>query len=197
MVEEVGRLDFEKYLGLSMKEIAEKENKHVVDALCDLVVEDNLQTEFLGEQGRDNAQFTAEVMNSMYTIPGISDGGAHTKFLTGGAYATEILTWLVKEEGLVSLEEAHYKLSALPAFFGGVHDRGFLREGAPADIIVYDMDKLKLLPTEIAHDLPGGDWRRVQKAEGYRWTIVNGEVTFEDGNPTGALPGKLLRQGRG
>ena len=197
VVEEVGRRDFEKYLGLSMAQIAEMENKHVVDALCDLVVADKLQTEFLGEQGRDSAQFTAEVMNSMHVIPGISDGGAHTKFLTGGAFPTEILTWLVKEEGLVSLEEAHYKLSALPAFFGGVHDRGFLREGAPADVVVYDMDKLKLLPTEIAHDLPGGDWRRVQKAEGYRWTIVNGEVTFEDGAPTGALPGKLLRKGRG
>ena len=197
VVEEVGLRDFEKYLGLSMAQIAEMENKHVVDALCDLVVADKLQTEFLGEQGRDSAQFTAEVMNSMHVIPGISDGGAHTKFLTGGAFPTEILTWLVKEEGLVSLEEAHYKLSALPAFFGGVHDRGFLREGAPADVVVYDMDKLKLLPTEIAHDLPGGDWRRVQKAEGYRWTIVNGEVTFEEGAPTGALPGKLLRKGRG
>ena len=197
VVEEVGRRDFERYLGLSMKDIASQENKHVVDALCDLVVADKLQTEFLGEQGRDSAQFTAEVMNSMYVIPGISDGGAHTKFLTGGAFPTEILTWLVKEEGLVSLEEAHYKLSALPAFFGGVHDRGFLREGAPADIVIYDMDKLKLLPTEIAHDLPGGDWRRVQRAEGYRWTIVNGEVTFQDGEPTGALPGRLLRQGRG
>ena len=197
VVEEVGRRDFERYLGLSMKDIALQENKHVVDALCDLVVADKLQTEFLGEQGRDSAQFTAEVMNSMYVIPGISDGGAHTKFLTGGAFPTEILTWLVKEEGLVSLEEAHYKLSALPAFFGGIQDRGFLREGAPADIVIYDMDKLKLLPTEIAHDLPGGDWRRVQRAEGYRWTIVNGGVTFQDGKPTGALPGRLLRQGRG
>ena len=197
VVEEVGRRDFENYLGLSMKEIAANENKHIVDALCDLVVADNLQTEFLGEQGRDNAEFTAEVMNSMYVIPGISDGGAHTKFLTGGAFPTEILTWLVKEEGLVSLEEAHYKLSALPAFFGGFQDRGYLRDGSPADIVVYDMDKLELLPTEIAHDLPGGDWRRVQRAEGYRWTIVNGEVTFEDGKATGALPGKLLRQGRG
>jgi len=197
IVEEVGRPDFEKYLGLSMGQIAKMENKHIVDALCDLIVADKLQTEFLGEQGRDSAQFTAEVMNSRYVIPGISDGGAHTKFLTGGSYPTEILTWLVKEEGLVTLEDAHYKLSYLPAFFGGVQDRGFLREGAPADVVIYDMDKLKLLPTEIAHDLPGGDWRRVQRAEGYRWTIVNGEVTFKDGEPTGALPGKLLRKGRG
>ena len=50
-------------------------------------------------------------------------------------------------------------------------------------------------PNEVVHDLPGGDWRRVQKAEGYRWTLVNGQVTLEDGVPTGALSGKLLRHG--
>jgi N-acyl-D-aspartate/D-glutamate deacylase len=49
----------------------------------------------------------------------------------------------------------------------------------------------------VAHDLPGGEWRRIQKAEGYRWIMVNGEVTFEDGVATGALPGKVLRHGKG
>ena len=62
---------------------------------------------------------------------------------------------------------------------------------------MYDLDKLKVLPTTIAHDLPGGEWRRITMGEGYRWIMVNGEVTFEDGKPTGALPGKLLRHGRG
>ena len=72
-----------------------------------------------------------------------------------------------------------------------------LREGAPADIVVYDLEELKLLPTEVAYDLPGGDWRRVQQAEGYRWTLVNGQVTFEDGVQTGAMPGELLRYQKG
>ena len=62
---------------------------------------------------------------------------------------------------------------------------------------MYDLEKLNLLPTEVVHDLPGGDWRRIQRAEGYRWTLVNGEITFEDGEATGALPGRLLRHGRG
>ena len=198
VVEEVGNRDLEHYEGLSIEEIAEREGKHVIDALLDLVVADGLQTEFTAAlQGRDIPKYTAEVLRSLHTMPGLSDGGAHVKFSTGGRFPTELLVWLVRDEQVVSLEEAHYKLSYVPAFFGGFKDRGFLRESAPADIVVYDMERLGILPTEVAYDLPGGEWRRVQRAEGYRWIIVNGKVTFEDGKPTGALPGKLLRHGGG
>ena len=108
-----------------------------------------------------------------------------------------MLAWLVRDEQVMTLEDAHYKLSYLPAHMGGFQDRGFLREGLAADIVVYDLENLTSTLPEVVHDLPGDEWRRVQKAEGYRWTIVNGEVTFEDGIPTGATPGKLLRHGRG
>ena len=63
--------------------------------------------------------------------------------------------------------------------------------------MVYDYDNLAITPMEVAHDLPGGEWRRIQKAEGYRWIMVNGEVTFADGVCTHATPGKLLRHGQG
>jgi N-acyl-D-aspartate/D-glutamate deacylase len=65
-----------------------------------------------------------------------------------------------------------------------------------ADIVVYDLDNLKILPSEVVHDLPAGEWRRVQKAEGYRWVLVNGQVTFEDGKCSGATAGRLLRNGQ-
>ena len=77
----------------------------------------------------------------------------------------------------------------------GFLDRGVLAEGRPADLVIYDYDALKCTPSEIAHDFPGGEWRRIQKAEGYRYIMVNGEVTFRDGDCTGATPGKLLRHG--
>ena len=70
-----------------------------------------------------------------------------------------------------------------------------LREGAPADIVVYDYDNLKILPMEVMHDLPGKEWRRVQKAEGYRAVLVNGEMTLENDKNTGNIPGQLLRRG--
>ena len=195
-IEGVGRRDFEHYIGLTIEEIANQEGKHPIDALLDIVVADNLGTELYAPSGRHNAEYVGEIANSPYSIPGASDGGAHVKFSPGGVYSTDLLTWLVRDEGTVTLEEAHYKLSYLPAFIGGLKDRGFLREGAPADIIVYDLDQLAMRPVEVAHDLPDGDWRRVQRADGYRWILVNGQMSIEDGIPTGVLSGKLLRHGR-
>jgi N-acyl-D-aspartate/D-glutamate deacylase len=72
-----------------------------------------------------------------------------------------------------------------------------LREGTSADIVVYNYDRLTITPTEVVYDLPGEEWRRVQRSEGYRWILVNGQVTFEDDKCTHATPGKLLRHGRG
>ena len=184
--------------GQTVQQIADAEGKHVIDALLDLVVEDDLATEFIGEtQGREAAQSTTELINSNVVVAGLSDGGAHVKFLTAGVYPTDLLAWLVRDEKTVSLEDAHYKLSYLPAHLGGFKDRGALRENAPADIVVYDLEKLEVLPSEVAEDLPGGEWRRIQKSRGYDWILVNGQITFEDGEPTGAMPGRFLRNGRG
>ena len=184
--------------GQTVQQIADAQNKHVVDALLDMVVEGDLANEFFAEtQGRDAAQATTEVLHSNAIVPGVSDGGAHVKFLTAGIYPTDMLIWLVRDEKTLSLEDAHYKLSYLPAHVGGFKDRGAIREQAPADIVVYDLAKLEVLPSEVAEDLPGGEWRRIQKSKGYNWILVNGEITFEDGEPTGALPGKFLRNGRG
>jgi N-acyl-D-aspartate/D-glutamate deacylase/nitrite reductase/ring-hydroxylating ferredoxin subunit len=184
--------------GQTVQQIADREGKHVIDALLDMVVEDDLETEFFAPtQGREAAQFTTEVLNSNLVVAGVSDGGAHVKFLTAGIYPTDLLIWLVRDEKTLTLEDAHYKLSYLPAHLGGFKDRGALREHAPADIVVYDLERLEVLPSEVAEDLPGGEWRRIQKSRGYNWILVNGEITFEDGKPTGALPGKFLPNGRG
>ena len=197
VVMEVANREFEEYEGMSIREMAKKTGKHPVDAMLDLAVADDLQTEFFTAVLRDDPNLTAEIVHSPHTIAGISDGGAHVRFVTFARYPTELITWLVRDEETVTLEEAHFKLSYLPAFIGGFKNRGFLREGAPADIITYDLENLKLAPEKLVHDLPGGGWRRVQGAEGYRWTLVNGEIIFEDGKDTGATPGKLLRHGVG
>ena len=109
----------------------------------------------------------------------------------------------MRDSAVFSLEEAHFRLSGLCAWAAGFKDRGTLREGLAADIVIYtarhatySSDALKSLPEEIAYDLPANEWRRVQKAEGYRWIMVNGEVIFADGQCTGATPGKLLRNGQ-
>jgi nitrite reductase/ring-hydroxylating ferredoxin subunit len=185
-------------IGRTVQQIADVQGKHVIDTLLDMVVEEDLTTEFTAEtQGREAAQFTTEVLGSNLVVAGVSDGGAHVKFLTAGVYPTDMLIWLVRDEKTLSLEDAHYKLSYLPAQIGGFKDRGAIREHAPADIVVYDLAKLEIMPSEVAEDLPGGEWRRIQRSKGYDWILVNGAVTFENGQPTGALPGKFLRNGRG
>lgn len=192
--------ELEHYQGKSLGQIAGEEHKHPIEVMLDLSILADLNAEFTGPDHGSSADFMAEMMNdSDYTIPGISDGGAHTKFFTGGAYTTDFLKWLVRDEGKVTLEEAHYRLSALPAKAAGFKDRGTLKENAWADIVVYDLDKLDNgggWVGDIAYDLPGGEWRRIQQAIGYRAIMVNGEITFENGECTGATPGKILRKGQ-
>ena len=95
----------------------------------------------------------------------------------------------------MTLEEAHYKISTYPAWFADFKDRGMLRVGAWADIVVYDQQQLGLQYDRpiYADDFPGGERRMIQKPKGIRYTLVNGSVTFEGNECTGALPGKLLR----
>jgi N-acyl-D-amino-acid deacylase len=192
--------ELEKYVGKTIGQIATDEGKHEIDVMLDLSIAGDLKVEFLGPNRGFNTDFYAEMINdSPYTIPGVSDGGAHTKFFTGGAYTTDFLGWLVRDENRVTLEEAHYRLSALPAHAAGFRDRGMLREGLAADVVVYDLKRLAVEPDwvgEITHDFPGGEWRRVQHARGYRSIIVNGEETWDEGRCTGATSGKLLRGGR-
>jgi N-acyl-D-aspartate/D-glutamate deacylase len=126
-------------------------------------------------------------------VIGASDGGAHTKFLTTGRYPTHFLAHWVRDKQVMSLEEAHWRLSTMLGWAIGIRDRGWLREGMPADIVIYDLQNLRVLPMETVYDLPDNDWRRVQKADGYHFTIVNGVITFEGQKCTGTLPGKMLR----
>jgi N-acyl-D-amino-acid deacylase len=189
-----------KYHGRTIGEIAATEGKHPVDAMLDIGVAGELKVLYRTQDvcSTDPVK-TGALVRDRHVIPGISDGGAHTKFFTGGSFTTDLLTWLVRDTGQLTLEDAHYHLSYLPAQAAGFTDRGFLRVGAPADIVVYDLAKLKRVPEvdyEVAYDMPANQWRRIQKAEGYRWIMVNGTVTFEDGVCTDETPGQLLRLNR-
>ena len=191
---EVKRADMKHLENLTLREAGEKEGKHPVDAMLDLAVADDMATTFYSPAVGEKNEFLKEIVNDS-TLLGVSDGGAHTKFFCGGRYSTESITRMVREMNMMSLEEVHWRLSAQPAACAGFKDRGVLREGAPADIVVYDYDNLEILPTEVVHDLPGKEWRRVQKAKGYRAVLVNGEMTLENDQNTGNIPGKLLRHG--
>jgi len=188
-------LDKNKSLrGKTIAEVAQEQGKHPVDAMLDLAVEEDLKTEFaMPSFANDNEEAVGQIIKHPLCLIGASDGGAHTKFLTTGRYPTHFLAHWVRDKQIMSLEEAHWRLSTMLGWAIGIRDRGWLREGMPADIVIYDLEKLRVLPMETVYDLPNNDWRRVQKADGYRYTIVNGGITFEGQKCTGALPGKLLR----
>jgi N-acyl-D-amino-acid deacylase len=196
LIADVGDERLREWEGVSISEISQRTGKHPIDAMLDIAVEDELRTRFITPPQEIDMEAMSELANSPYALPGVSDGGAHMKFITLGRYSTEFLALLVRDNGIMPLEQAHWRLSAYPALAAGFADRGFLREGAPADILVYDLDELEVLPAERLHDFPAGDWRLACKAKGYRYTIVNGEVTFEDGECTDRTPGTLLRHGQ-
>ena len=194
---ECQRSDLKKYENLTIGEIAKTENKHPVDVMLDIATGDALNAVFYTPPINQRVDNMAEMIHSdSVPIFGVSDGGAHTKFFTGGRYPTEALIKFVRDNPVMSLEEAHWRLSAQPAMCAGFNNRGTLVEGAAADVVVYNLDKLNIRPMEIVHDFPGGEWRRVQRADGYHSVIVNGEPIFADGEETGATPGSLLRHGR-
>ena len=184
-----------KYEGFTLGEISRRENKHTLDVMLDLSIAGNLQVGFVTEMLYAPPENMKEVANSTMALPGLSDGGAHTKFITTGRYPTEMLGYWIREHKIMELEQAHWRFSAYPAMAAGLKNRGWLAEGLPADIIIYDPETVDSLPQERLWDYPANEWRLVQKAKGYSHIIVNGEITFIDGECTNATPGKLLRHG--
>ena len=175
--------------------IAEKTGRHVVDIFLDMAVEEDLKTEFFGLPPMTSIPLLKEIVDDPSVVFGVSDGGAHTRFLTSGRFPTEHIIKIVREHKMCSLEEMHWRLSTLPALVAGFRDRGTLVPGAPADIVVYDLENLTIHDVEVAHDFPGNEWRRVQRASGYKFILVNGEVTIRDDQQTETYSGQLLRYG--
>ncbi|MGH7932828.1 MAG: amidohydrolase family protein, partial [Candidatus Binataceae bacterium] len=195
-ITECKRPDLKKYENMTVGEVAKKEGKHPVDAMLDIACADGLNTDFYTPPTNQRVDYLKEMVTSpAQAIFGVSDGGAHTKFFSGGRYSTEALIKMGRENDVLSLEELHWRLSTHPALCAGFKNRGTLVEGNWADLVVYDLNKLAIKPLEIVRDFPGGEWRRVQRAEGYHTIMVNGEATFEDGRCTGATSGRLLRHG--
>jgi N-acyl-D-aspartate/D-glutamate deacylase len=130
------------------------------------------------------------------TIPGLSDGGAHVGMICDGSFPTYNLSHWTRDRTRgpkLSVAAVIQMQCADTAAALGLHDRGRLEPGLRADLNVIDYDRLKLRPPEVAYDLPAGGRRLIQKADGYTATIVGGQITYRDGEPTDALPGRLVR----
>jgi N-acyl-D-aspartate/D-glutamate deacylase len=143
-----------------------------------------------------NLDSTREMLMHPHTVPGLGDAGAHCGLISDGSFPTFLLShWgrnRTRGERL-PVEQLVKSQTADTAALVGLHDRGRIAPGLRADLNLIDFDALGICSPEIVYDLPAGGKRLVQKATGYRTTIQSGEITFEDGESTGALPGKLIR----
>ena len=143
-----------------------------------------------------NFDHIAEMMQNPATILSLSDGGAHCGVICDASFPTYMLSYWVRDRSRgerLPLEKVVSMQTRDTARLYGMDDRGVLAPGLKADINVIDFERLNILAPEMIFDLPAEGRRLVQRAEGYRATIVSGVVTFEDGVATGELPGKLVR----
>jgi len=146
--------------------------------------------------GEGTLEPAKEMMEHPNTILGLGDGGAHCGSICDGSFTTHMLTHWVRDRtrgGKLSLPwviKAHCQDTARAV---GLFDRGIIGPGYKADINIIDLKNMKLHKPEVHHDLPAEGRRLMQYADGYVATIVNGEIIYLDGKPTGARPGKLVR----
>jgi N-acyl-D-aspartate/D-glutamate deacylase len=193
MVEAVRDAAHEHWIGRSVSELAEEQGIDPLDCFLDMALAEDLTTQF--GMGMPPSQTFDDIIATMIRDPivmaGSSDAGAHLLSFVGADYTTRLLSeWVPKT---LSLEAAVSRLTMMPATVHGLHDRGVIRSGAAADLVLFDPTRLAAGRTHLVHDFPADSPRFVVDAEGYVALIVNGVVLLQNGEHTGALPGQVLR----
>ncbi|MDA3038255.1 MAG: amidohydrolase family protein [Actinomycetota bacterium] len=177
----------------SVAEVAAKRGVSPEEAMIDLAVESNFEQFFLQPILNGDQDVVLEIMRHPRCIPTFSDSGAHVSQLMDSSIPTHVLGHWTRNQQAFTIEEAIRKLTSMPAGMWGFHDRGLVREGLKADLCIFDPDTVAPAMPDVAHDLPAGATRLVQKSVGIAATVVNGEVLIENGEHTGAFPGQVLR----
>jgi N-acyl-D-amino-acid deacylase len=190
-VKEVADPSLKELEGRTVDDIAQQRGRDGLDTFLDLALEDNLQLIYT------MARFDVpeDLLADPRTMIGLSDGGAHVDMLCDAGYSTELLGSAVRQKELMTLELAVKRLTSEPADFFGIRGRGRLITGHAADIAIFDLRTVGSSADrpEVRRDLPGGGRRLVVPARGVKYTIVNGEILYENGQHTGAFPGEVLR----
>jgi N-acyl-D-aspartate/D-glutamate deacylase len=188
-----------RFEGRTVGDVARETGAAPFDALLDVVCADGLATGLRPPSMGDDPASWAERATAWLdprTIVGASDAGAHLDMMCGAIYSTSLLGPAVRDHRLLSLEEAVRQLTSVPATLYGLVDRGVLRDGAWADITVFDPATVGYGPERTRHDLPGGAPRLFADATGVERVLVNGVEVVTGGVPTGDVPGIVLRSGR-
>jgi N-acyl-D-aspartate/D-glutamate deacylase len=186
--------------GRTVGEIAKETGEPPFEAMIRIALADGLRTSFLLDaRGEDTETYRlrAEVWADDSTIVGASDGGAHMDMIDTFAFSTTLLQ-KAREHSVMSMPEAVRQLTGVPAAAMGILDRGLLKPGMFADVVIFDPDTVARGPVYTRYDLPGTDTagRLYADAIGIDCVIVNGQVAVEHGQVTDVRPGTVLKSGK-
>ncbi len=175
-------------------------DEHVMSVIYDALLEDGGEALIyfpVYNYSNMNLNDVGTMLRHPLALPGLSDGGAHVGTICDASFPTFMLTHWGRDraEGRLPIERLVQMQTADTADFIGLQDRGRIAVGLKADLNIIDLNALKLLRPELQRDLPAGGRRLMQRAEGYRATIVSGEVVVQDGVVTDARPGRWVRSG--
>src|SRR5262249_53606846 len=176
----------------TVAQLAGQRGRHPVEVMIDLVLENDNQV-FVQPLVNENPEHVLGLLRHPRTLATFSDSGAHVCQEMGSSLQTHMLHYWVRARQAFTLEEAVRQLTFDNAAAWELSDRGLVRPGYRAGLVLFDADRVKPAMPMVEPDLPGGARRLVQKAEGIAATVVNGEVTLENGVATGRTPGELLR----
>jgi N-acyl-D-aspartate/D-glutamate deacylase len=191
--------DYEPRPEQSIRAIALRQGRDPFEVLYDAMLElDGRQLLMLTLTGYSDGDLEAvrSMLENPHSAFGLGDGGAHCGAICDASMTTSLLCHWARDRvrgPKLPVEWVVRKMTRDTAELYGLEDRGVVAPGRKADLNVIDFEKLQLELPELVHDLPAGARRLIQKARGYDATIVSGQVTLVDGEPTGALPGSLLR----
>jgi N-acyl-D-amino-acid deacylase len=183
------------YEGRTIGDIADERGCDPLDCLFDVAVEEKLQTVFILPRANTNRERIPELLReSDRTLIGLSDGGAHVDMFCEAGYTTYLLGHWVRDKRALTLQHAIKRITSEPADFIGLADRGRLKPGMAADVVVFDADRIgSPARGSMVYDLPAGGGRLVANAEGIEQIIVNGQLLYREGRHSGAYPGQVLR----
>jgi N-acyl-D-aspartate/D-glutamate deacylase len=186
--------ELDRYVGRSILDVAAERGVAPADALLDLALADGLATEFRWvTETEEWMDAVRQAQHDPHLIIGTSDGGAHLSRDDGSDYSTYFLRRWVLDLGEWTLEQGIRQLTSVPAAVLGFRDRGMVRTGWWADLMVFDPEELRRPGRkELVHDLPGGTPRFQAYPNGVRATVVNGVPLVLDGRLTGRLPGRVV-----